>query len=173
MANINKPKDDNIDNIIREFVNVQDETCPEEYTNEVDKILKTLTALRTDEITTMMPAHRLVEWNKYVTGLEHLTTSCFENIQRAASSNEPNIPVTRSTDAIPITSCVSRDATTTTNTTTTTTTTIITTMNESIDNHSDEVNTTMEDLNFGTENTESLESHIVQLSRLDISTDTN
>ena len=101
MANIKKPKDDNIDNIIREFVNVQDETCPEEYTNEVDKILKTLTGLRTDEITTMMPAHRLVEWNKYVTGLEHLTTSCFENIQRAASSNEPNIHVTRSTDAIP------------------------------------------------------------------------
>ena len=103
MANIKKPKDDNIDNIIREFVNVQDETCPEEDTNEVDKILKTLTGLRTDEITTMMPAHRLVEWNKYVTGLEHLTTSCFENIQRAASSNEPNIPVTRSTDAIPST----------------------------------------------------------------------
>ena len=101
MANIKKPKDDNIDNIIREFVNVQDETCPEEYTNEVDKILKTLTALRTDEITTMMPAHRLVEWNKYVTGLEHLTTSCFENIQCAESSNGPNIHVTRSTDAIP------------------------------------------------------------------------
>ena len=32
------PKDDNIDNIIREVLNVQDETCPEEDTNEVDNV---------------------------------------------------------------------------------------------------------------------------------------
>ena len=101
MANINKPKNDNIDNLIREFVNVN--VQDEDYTNEVDKILKFLTDLRTDEITTMMPAHKLVEWNKYVTGLEHLTTSCSEN------SDEVN-----------------------------------TTSKESIDKHSDDVNTTMD-----------------------------
>ena len=38
MANINKPKDDNIDNIIREVLNVQDDTCPEEDTTEVDNV---------------------------------------------------------------------------------------------------------------------------------------
>ena len=133
--------------------------------------LKRINELRHDDLTTTMPPHRLAEWKVLMTSIENLTTSCFGKKQPSATSKEPNIPVTRSTDAIPSTSCVSRDATTTN--TTTTTTTIITTMNESIDNHSDEVNTTMEDLNFGTENTESLESHIVQLSRLDISTDTN
>ena len=101
MANINKPKNDNIDNLIREFVNVN--VQDEDYTNEVDKILKILTDLRTDEITTMMPAHKLVEWNKYVTGLEHLIRSGSEN------SNEIN-----------------------------------TTSKESIDKHSDDVNTTMD-----------------------------
>ena len=55
------------------------------------------------DFTTMMPAHKLVEWNKYVTGLEHLTTSCSEN------SDEVN-----------------------------------TTSKESIDKHSDDVNTTMD-----------------------------
>ena len=55
------------------------------------------------DFTTMMPALKLVEWNKYVTGLEHLTTSCSEN------SDEVN-----------------------------------TTSKESIDKHSDDVNTTMD-----------------------------
>ena len=32
------PKDDNIDNIIREVLNVQDDTCPEEDTTEVDNV---------------------------------------------------------------------------------------------------------------------------------------
>ena len=41
-------------------------------------------------------------------------------------------------------------------------------MNESIDNHSDEVNnTTMDDLNFGTENTAFLDSQIIQVSLSD------
>ena len=31
------------------------------------------------DFTTMMPAHKLVELNKYVTGLEHFTKSCSEN----------------------------------------------------------------------------------------------
>ena len=31
------------------------------------------------DFTTMMPAHKLVELNKYVTGLKHLTRSCSEN----------------------------------------------------------------------------------------------
>ena len=54
-----------------------------------------------------------------------------------------------------------------TTTNTTTTNTIITTMNESIDNHSDEVNTTMEDPHFFTENPDFIDSHIVQLSLSD------
>ena len=41
-------------------------------------------------------------------------------------------------------------------------------MNESIDNHSDDINTsTMDEQDFGTENTEFLDSHIVQLSLSD------
>ena len=106
------PKDENIDNTLCEVLNVQDETCPEgEDTNDVDNvpvqqdddnntrsetILKTLTCisgLRNDDITTTMPAHRLVEWKKHLTSLENLTTSCFEKIQRSATSKEPNIPV--------------------------------------------------------------------------------
>ena len=49
---------------------------------------------------------------------------------------------------------------------TTTTTTIITTttMNESIDNHSDEINnTTMDDHEFGTENTAFLDAQLIEV----------
>ena len=38
----------------------------------------------------MMPAHKLVELNKYVTGLEHLTTRCSENSDEV-NTNESNI----------------------------------------------------------------------------------
>ena len=118
------------------------------------KTLQLLTTVRSDDITVKMPPHRQLEWKRLVTCLENLATTRFETVQVSASSNEQ----------VASTSGISRDATTTN---TTTTTTIITTRKESIDNHSDEVNTTMEDPHFGTENPEFLDSHIVQLSLSD------
>ena len=169
MANIKKPKDDNIDNIIREVLNVQDDTCPAEDTTEEDNvaiqqdddegtcittsrptILKTLRRLNTiknDDITVTMPPHRLVEWKKHVEALEILSTSSFEKIRVSACSNEPNIPVRHSTDAIASTSGV-------------------TTMNKDIDNHSDEVNSSMDE-EFGTQYTDYLHAEIVQVDPSD------
>ena len=112
--------------------------------------MKRLNNLKTDDITLTMPPHRLLEWKQHVTALEKLSTSSFEKILVSACSNEPNIPVRHSTDAIASTSGV-------------------TTMNKDIDNHSDEVNTSMEDDNFGTENADYLESHIVPVSLSDSS----
>ena len=84
MANSsNTPKTD-IASLMWEFENmdVQDD----DYTSKVEKILKSLNDLRTDEVTTLMSPDKLVEWNNYVTGLENIIRSGSEN------SNEVNTP---------------------------------------------------------------------------------
>ena len=43
------------------------------------------------DFTTMMPAHKLVELNKYVTGLEHLTRSCSENSDEVNTTSKESI----------------------------------------------------------------------------------
>ena len=100
---------------------------------------------RNDQLTTTMHPHRLEEWKELLTRLENLTTSCY-------------VPATCSRDAIPSTSGVSRDAAAAATITTTTT------MNESIDNHSDDINTsTMDEQEFGTQNTAYLEAEFVEV----------
>ena len=156
------PADDNIDNILREVLNVQDLTCSGEGMTEVDdvpvhqgniraKVHKTIKDLRNDQLTANMPPHRFKKWKELLTRLENLSTRCYESTPATST-----VPATRSTDTIPSTSGISRaaaaDATTT------------------IDNHSDEVNTstTMDEQDFGTENTEFLEAEILEVTHSDL-----
>ena len=145
------PNDDNLDTIISDYLGVQDDiTCPDEVDNVpvqqddhstttattvtttrdtrsiVLETLKTLQVLRSGDITLTMPPHRVEEWNKAVTHLEFLATRGFEKVKDSAT-----------TDAMPSSSGVSRDACV--SKASTTRTTIISNRNESIDNKSDEV----------------------------------
>ena len=75
------PADDNIDNILREVLNVQDLTCSGEDMTEVDdvpvhqgniraKVHNTcdcIKDLRNDQLTATMPPHRLKEWKELLT----------------------------------------------------------------------------------------------------------
>ena len=84
MANSNTTTKTDIASLMWEFANmdVQDD----DYTSKVEKILKSLNDLRTDEVTTLMSPDKLVEWNHYVTGLENIIRGGSEN------SNAVNTP---------------------------------------------------------------------------------
>ena len=154
-----------MDTIISDYLGVQDDiTCPDEVDNVpvqqddhstttattvtttsdtrsiVLETLKTLQVLRSGDITLTMPPHRVEEWNKAVTHLEFLATRGFEKVKDSAT-----------TDAMPSSSGVSRDACV--SNASTTRTTIISNRNESIDNKSDEVkDDTMDDLELCVQN---------------------
>ena len=150
------PTDGNIDNITREVLNVEDETCPNEdmiednnnvpvqqcevyhspTRNQITRMLHKLSDVKYDDLTDHMAPHQLLEWKKLVTGLENVTTAFIKKAHVSASDNEQV--------QVASTSGITRDATTT-NTTTTTTTTILTSKGKKyIDKHSDEVNTSKE-----------------------------
>ena len=108
-----------------------------------------------------MPSHRYDEWRELLNKLENLTTACYDIIPVTST-----VPATSSTDVVPSTSGINIAAaaatsTTTSSTTTTTTTTII-------GNHSDEVNTSTIDDEFGTENADYLDCEILEVSESDL-----
>ena len=163
------PTDDNIDNIVREVLQFQDVTgCEEDMTEvdnvqvhagniraEVSKTYQRIQGLRFNPLTSAMPPHRYNEWKELLNKLENLTTACY-NIIPVTST----VPATSSTDAVPSTSGITIAAaatSTTTSSTTTTTTTII-------GNHSDEVNTSTINDEFGTENADYLDCEILEVS---------
>ena len=59
-----------LENIIKTMSEADD------YVRKMNKILKSLDDLRTGEVTTLMDSEKLVQWNKYVTGLEDIIRSC-------------------------------------------------------------------------------------------------
>ena len=133
--------------------------------------LKCLSGLKNDDIT-IMPTHMVQEWKEFLTNLERLTATCFEKKSRFATSKEPNVPVIRSRDAIPSTSGVSRDAIpsasvvsreATTTTTTTTTTTITITTITTTSTTTTTMNESIEEQDFGTQNTAYLEAELVEV----------